>query len=72
MANRHRVKLRFEDIIAKGDLAPDALDGFRAQTANGTALWAGTGWNRDDKLYEQPQAEAGGPWQAGRSNRTGE
>lgn len=61
-------KMNFEKIIESGQNPK----GFTAQTANGTAHWDGTGWNRDDQQYERPQAEKGGPWQGGRSNRTGE
>lgn len=62
-----------EDTYAKGDLAPDAPGGFRAQTANGTALWMGTGWNLDyASLYGRPQVPPDATRPAGRSNRTGE
>lgn len=71
MANRHRVKLRFEDIIAKGDLAPDAPDGFRAQSPNGTVLWRGSGWNAVVN-YDMPQVPFDATRPPGRSNRTGE
>lgn len=73
MANRHRVKLKFEDIIAKGDLHPGVADGFQAQTANGTAEWMGTGWNIDyASLYPRPQLPTDPTRPPGRSNRTGE
>lgn len=45
--------------------------GFTAQTCNGTAKFAGTGWNRQFGC-EQEQLVPEGPWKAGRSNRTGE
>jgi len=57
-------RIDFEALIEKPD--------FRAQTANGTAKAMGKGWNRDYQFGPMPEAESGGPWQPGRSNRTGE
>jgi hypothetical protein len=60
--------------VAPGDMADRYGDpsGFTAQTVNGTAHAWGTGWNRD-RDWQNPQAESDdGPWQGGRSNRTGE
>jgi hypothetical protein len=50
------VKLDFEKLIAKGENP----NGFTAQTANGTAHWKGTGWNKDEPNWGYP-AVAGGP-----------
>lgn len=55
--------LDFEALIDKPD--------FCAQTPNGTAKPFGTGWNKDFD-WARPDVEPGGPWQPGRSNRTGE
>ena len=64
-------KFDLEELIEKRE--------FCAQTPNGTALPFGTGWNRDYRAAEPSlvsgydyQAPPGGPWQSGRSNRTGE
>jgi len=46
--------------------------GFTSQTANGTAHYKGTGWNKMSPGGPSPQVEKGGPWQGGESNRTGE
>lgn len=46
--------------------------GFLSQTANGTAHWRGTGWNRDEPGAPMPQVSERGPWQGKRSTRTGE
>ena len=62
-------KLRFDRAYAPGENP----NGFTAQTANGTAKATGTGWNRQfNYYYNWPQVPPGGPWQPGRSNRTGE
>ena len=45
---------------------------FQSQTANGTGRAMGTGWNRLDQKYGSPEAEAGGAWKGGPSNRTAE
>lgn len=48
------------------------------QTANGTALFPGTGWNKALDLGPRPEVEPGGAWPAspggrwGKSTRTGE
>lgn len=61
---------QFLDSPAKGE-APNTKDGFRGQTANGTALAEGNpGWNRQWN-FERPQVPATGPWGGG-ANRTGE
>ena len=76
------VKLDFEKLIAKGENP----NGFTAQTANGTAHWKGTGWNKDESSYctsgdisgeanwKSPdhQVRPGSTRPDGRSNRTGE
>ena len=60
-------KLDFEKLVQHGENPR----GFTAQTANGTAHWKGTGWNKDyDFRLEQLEPDATRP--AGRSNRTGE
>lgn len=62
-------KLHFEDIIQKGENSK----GFTAQTANGTAHWQGTGWNKEYLgSYNMPEVEPDQTRPAGRSNRTGE
>ncbi len=61
-------KLDFEKLIEKGE---NPL-GFTSQTANGTAHWRGTGWNRDFFQFEQPELMPDATRPAGRSNRTGE
>lgn len=67
MANRNRRRLDFEGAIKSGENP----NGFTAQTANGTAHWAGTGWNRSVPwTMEQLPPDSTRP--AGRSNRTGE
>jgi hypothetical protein len=38
------VKMDFENLIARGENPR----GLTAQTANGTAHWKGTGWNKDE------------------------
>ena len=45
---------------------------FVAQTANGTAKPMGTGWNKDYRFGPLQEVDPEGPWQSGRSNRTGE
>jgi len=63
-------KIDFEAMIEKPD--------FVAQTCNGTAKPMGLGWNK--QMYvsapwgPEPNhnIDPGGPWQAKRSNRTGE
>lgn len=59
----------FEGIIAPGEL--DGPDGFRAQTANGTAYAMGTGHNKVYD-YSMPQLPPDATRPAGRSNRSGE
>ena len=62
-------KLYFENIIQKGE---NPL-GFTAQTANGTAHWEGTGWNKTlFSDYDMPQLQPDATRPSGRSNRTGE
>ena len=58
-----------ESLIAPGEL--DGVDGFQAQTANGTAHWKGTGWNKTFD-WESPQLPPDATRPEGRSNRTGE
>ena len=64
----HSDKMKFEDMIEFGENAR----GFTAQTANGTAKWAGTGWNQRAYDFEAEQIDpvptASGP----RTNRTAE
>lgn len=63
--NKKARMLDFEKMIDKGG------DQFTAQTANGTAKWKGTGWNKDyDWQREQLPPDATRP--EGRNNRTGE
>jgi hypothetical protein len=57
--------MNFERMIDKGG------DEFTAQTANGTAKWRGTGWNKEYE-WSRPQVEPDATRPAGRSNRTGE
>jgi hypothetical protein len=61
-------KMKFEGLIQDGENE----NGFTAQTPNGTAKWAGTGWNQRAYTYEAEQIPevptASGP----RTNRTGE
>lgn len=64
-----RGRMDFEAMIARGEL--DGPDGFQAQTANGTAHWKGTGWNKDYKTT-RPEVAPDRTRPAGRSNRTGE
>ena len=59
--------MNFEDMIEHGAPAE-----FTAQTVNGTAKWAGTGWNQSYDFGARPQAEPRPAWPKGRSNRTGE
>jgi len=61
------VKMDFENLIAKGENPR----GFTSQTANGTAHWQGTGWNKSEP-FDWPQVEPGPTRPSGRSNRTGE
>jgi len=69
MKNQRLRKLDFEKIIQKGENPK----GFTSQTANGTAHWEGTGWNKDYfGNYNMPQVEPDATRPAGRSNRTGE
>ncbi len=70
MANRQRRNINMESLIAKGEMR--GPDGYRGETANGTAFWRGSGWNREDYRYDRPEAPTGGVWPAGRSTRTGE
>ena len=62
VSNQKQRRLQFDDIIPTGVVA---------QTAAGTARDTGTGWNRDEP-WSSPQVPPGGPWQSGKSNRTGE
>lgn len=63
--NKKARMLDFEKMIDKGG------DQFTAQTANGTAKWKGTGWNKDyDWQREQLPPDPTRP--EGRNNRTGE
>ena len=59
----------FEGLIQDGP-GPGA-GGFKAETANGTAHWRGTGHNKD-KPFEMPEVAPSAVWPEGRSNRTGE
>ena len=69
MKNQRLRKLDFEKIIQKGENPV----GFTSQTANGTAHWQGTGWNKNYfSDYDMPQVEPDATRPAGRSNRTGE
>ena len=66
-----RKSLDFEAMISKGEL--NGVDGFQAQTPNGTAQWRGTGWNDDPwAKWTRPQLEPDRTRPSGRSNRTGE
>ena len=56
-----KLKIDFEKLIAKGENAK----GFTSQTANGTARWRGTGWNRDE-AFSMPEIAPRGPWRGGR------
>lgn len=67
MKNQPLRKMNFEKLIKDGE---NPL-GFTAQTANGTAHWKGTGWNKDF-AWNCPQVEPGPTRPEGRSNRTGE
>ena len=61
-------KMNFEKLLAKGENPM----GFTAQTANGTAHYRGTGWNKDYAWQqEQLPPDATRP-KFGKSNRTGE
>ena len=68
MAKR-RKSIDFEGLVANGE--GNGPGGFQAQTANGTAHWKGTGWNQTMD-YTPSEVPEGGPWQGGRSNRSGE
>lgn len=61
------LKIPFERLIGRGENP----QGFTAQTANGTAHWRGTGWNKGFE-YDQPEMPPDATRRAGRSNRTGE
>lgn len=65
LASRRRMD--FESIIQDGENP----QGFTAQTANGTAHWKGSGWNKDYD-WQMPQLEPDATRPAGRNNRTGE
>ena len=77
-----RKSMDFEKMIGRGELgAPDAPDGFQAQTPNGTARWRGTGWNKSGRggwaandccWGDGAEVEPDATRPAGRSNRTGE
>jgi hypothetical protein len=58
-----------ESLLAKGEMG--GVDGFRSETANGSARWKGTGWNQQYN-YSTPEAPEKPTWRGGRSNRTGE
>ena len=59
----------FEKLIERGENPK----GFTAQTANGTAHWRGTGWNKGwDWDLDREQLEPGPTRPEGRTNRTGE
>lgn len=62
VANQKQRNLQFDDCIPNGVVT---------QTANGTSRDVGTGNNRDEP-YCFGENAPGGPWPAGRSNRTGE
>ena len=71
------MKMDFEKLIAHGEL--DGVDGFRAQTVNGTSFWKGTGFNKNGRggWAAQPyccgdQVEPDATRPSGRSNRTAE
>ena len=61
-------KMDFEKLIEKGE---NPL-GFTSQTANGTAHWQGTGWNKSMVDISWPELPSDATRPAGRSNRTGE
>ena len=71
-----KLKLDFEKMIGEGENAK----GFTAQTANGTARWHGTGWNKNGRggwsaggyCGDGQQLEPDATRPTGRSNRTGE
>lgn len=65
--NSDRMRIDFEDMIGEGENPR----GFTAQTANGTAHWKGTGWNKDEPATRE-QVEPCCTRPAGRTNRTGE
>lgn len=67
MKNQRLEKLKFEEIIQKGENDK----GFTAQTPNGTAHWQGTGWNKD-YCWEMEQVTPDKTRPEGRNNRTGE
>ena len=60
-------KINFEKMIGDGE---NPL-GMTAQTANGTAHWRGSGWNKTGP-WNMDQLEPDATRPAGRSNRTGE
>ena len=62
------LNIDFEKMIGRGENP----QGFTAQTANGTAHWRGTGWNKSDYDWERPQLASDRTRREGRSNRTGE
>jgi hypothetical protein len=86
VANRDRRNIDWEGLYERG-IAPPARDdlgvypsgraprndppSFNVQTANGTAHWQGTGWNKEFD-WRQPQVSPDETRPAGRSNRTGE
>jgi len=62
-------KMDFESIIQNGENP----NGFTAQTANGTAHWNGTGWNKEySSDFKMTQVQPDPTRPEGRSNRTGE
>jgi hypothetical protein len=60
-------KMDFEALIVD---RPEGRE-FIAQTANGTAKWKGTGWNRSWD-YDRPELPPDLTRPAGRTSRTGE
>jgi len=67
MKRPSRPKMNFEKLIQDGENPK----GFTSQTANGTAHWRGTGWNKGSD-YDMPELPPDLTRPAGRSNRTGE
>jgi hypothetical protein len=67
MAKRKGSIRNLESMLDEGENA----GGFTAQTPNGTSKAMGLGWNQR-KPWPDFEAEPGGAWQPGRSNRTGE
>ena len=59
--------MNFEGVIGDGENPR----GFTAETANGTAHWKGTGYNKNYD-FSMPQVEPDATRPAGRSNRNGE